>query len=235
MKQIQETIIRRISLFLIAAVLLSFSPFSHGQETTVKIALIGDSTVTDEAGWGAAFAERFNKKAKVINFAKSGATMQSLSKRVDDLVALKPDYVLIQFGHNDQKRYLPETYRDHLLSYVERIRLAGGKPIIVSSVTRRNFDEKGKIVPATGSRLKAKLTLYAETARSVATELSLPFIDLYRISVDHHNQIGVEASMVYNPKDGDKTHFNDKGAQAVTDLILEEFKKVVPELVRCLK
>jgi lysophospholipase L1-like esterase len=41
--------------------------------------------------------------------------------------------------------------------------------------------------------------------------------------------------MAYNPKKRDTTHFNEDGAQAITDLILPELKKVVPGLVRCLK
>jgi lysophospholipase L1-like esterase len=56
----------------------------------MKIGLIGDSTVAAESGWGPAFASRFNDKAKVINYAKNGATLESLSKKLDELVKLKP-------------------------------------------------------------------------------------------------------------------------------------------------
>jgi len=112
----------------------------------MKIGLIGDSTVAVQSGWGPAFASRFNGKAKILNYAKNGATLQSLTKKLDDLVKLKPDYVLIQFGHNDQKRYDTNAYSTHLKSYVARIQKAGGKPIILSSVVRRSFGKDGKIV-----------------------------------------------------------------------------------------
>jgi len=200
----------------------------------VTIGLIGDSTVAVQSGWGPAFAGRFNNKAKVLNYAKNGATLQALSKRLDELVKLKPDYVLIQFGHNDQKRYDTKAYSTHLKSYVARIRKAGGKPIIVSSVVRRSFDKDGKIannmVKNEKYSYKANLTAYAKAAEAVAAELKLPFIDLHTISTEHHNRIGKDASMSYNFKEGDRTHFNKKGAEAITDLILPELKKVAPEL-----
>ena len=79
------------------------------------------------------------------------------------------------------------------------------------------------------------LTDYANAAEAVAEELNLPFIDLHRASIAHHNQIGREESMTYNFKEGDKTHFNKKGAEAITDLLLEELKTVVPELATYLK
>jgi pectinesterase len=205
----------------------------------VTIGLIGDSTVAEQSGWGPAFAGRFNERCKVINHAVNGATLLSLSKRLDALLALKPDYVLIQFGHNDQKRYGTDVYGDHLKSYVDRIQRAGGKPIIVSSVTRRTFDAEGKIenkpVPVEKSNAKGTLTDYARAAQAVAAERKLPFIDLHALSIAHHNQIGREASMSYNWKDGDLTHFNRKGAEAMTDLILPEISKIIPGLDRCLK
>ena len=209
------------------------------QEKTVTVGLIGDSTVAVQSGWGPAFAERFDRRAKIVNYAKNGATLQALSKRLDELVRLKPDYVLIQFGHNDQKRYDTAVYSDHLRSYAERIRKSGGKAVIVSSVTRRSFDAQGKIVSNLVRNEKysyqATLTDYANAAKAVAKELNLPFIDLHRASIAHHNKIGRAASMAYNFKEGDKTHFNKKGAEAITDLILEELKTTVPELAACLK
>lgn len=212
---------------------------SQAQEKTVTIGLIGDSTVAEQSGWGPAFAERFDSRAKILNYAKNGATLQALSKKLDELVQHQPDYVLIQFGHNDQKRYDTTVYQDHLKSYVERIQKAGGQPVIVSSVTRRSFDADVKIVSNLVKNEKysyqGTLTDYANAAKAVVEELNLPFIDLHRVSIAHHNEIGREESMTYNFKEGDKTHFNRKGAKAIAGLILEELKTVVPELATYVK
>lgn len=224
---------------VIAMATIASAQFCLAEVKAVTIGLIGDSTVAEQSGWGPAFAGRFNNQVKVLNYAVNGATLQSLSKRLDELVALKPDYVLIQFGHNDQKKYDTKVYSGLLKSYVERIQKTGGKPIIVSSVTRRTFDANGKIesplVQSEKINFKGTLTDYAKAAQAVAVEMKLPFIDLHNLSIAHHNQIGPEASMAYNYKEGDKTHFNSKGAEAITDLILPELKKIIPELGTSLK
>ncbi len=75
------------------------------QEKTLTIGLIGDSTVARTYGWGPALAAQFDDQVTVLNSAKNGATLDSLSKSLDALIEKKPDYVLIQFGHNDMKRY----------------------------------------------------------------------------------------------------------------------------------
>lgn len=226
-------------LLLSALALLLGLPVCSAREEAMTIVLIGDSTVAEESGWGPAFASRFNDQARIINLAKNGATLLALSSRLDALAELKPDYVLIQFGHNDQKRYDTKVYSDHLNSYVERVRKAGGKPIILSSVTRRSFDENGRIVSnmikSEKYSYKANLTAYAQAAQALATKLKVPFIDLHAVSIEHHNKIGREESMTYNFKEGDKTHFNQKGGEAITDLILKELKTVVPELAAYVK
>ena len=224
--------------YVVIAVLINLA-VCQAQEKPVVVGLIGDSTVAVQSGWGPAFADRFNAQASIINYAKNGATLQALTKKLDQLVQIKPDYVLIQFGHNDQKRYRPSVYRDHLRSYVQRVHEAGGKAIIVSSVTRRTFDANGKIVShfVKNASINHNLTLtdYANAAESVASELNLPFIDLHRASIAHHNKIGRQKSMTYNFKEGDKTHFNRQGAEAITDLIIQELKMVVPDLAEYLK
>ncbi len=223
-----------MKLVLIITFWLTVHAVGQAEEKAVTIGLIGDSTVAMQSGWGPAFAGRFDSRAEILNYAKNGATLHSLSAKLDDLVALKPDYVLIQFGHNDQKRYDTTVYRDHLKSYVTRVKNTGGKPIIISSVTRRSFDENGEIVAKLVRNEKysyqATLTDYANTAKAVAEELGLPFIDLHSASTAHHNEIGQKESMTYNFKEGDITHFNRKGAEAITDLIIEELKTVVPQL-----
>ena len=233
-------------LSLIAGVVLltlcittSALPAQDKQEgKKVKIGLIGDSTVAPQSGWGPAFAKRFNMDTEILNYAVNGATLQSLAKRLDALLELKPDYVLIQFGHNDQKRYGTEAYSHKLRSYVDRIEKAGAKPVIISSVVRRSFDTDGKIISnlVKNDRFTFKGTLaeYARAARKTAAEMNVPFVDLYTISEQHHNTIGPEASMTYNFKEGDRTHFNRKGAEAIADLIVPALVAVVPELTPCL-
>ena len=113
-------------------------------------------------------------------------------------------------------------FRDYLKNYVNAFRAIGAKPILISSVTRRKFDERGKI--------KSTLTPWAEASKAVAAELKVPFLDLHAASIDYHDRIGSEASMGFNPKPGDTTHFNTKGADAITDLIVHELKQSVKDL-----
>jgi len=203
-------------------------------EKTLVIGLIGDSTVAEESGWGPAFASRFDENVKVLNYAKNGATAPSLFKRLDELLKHKPDYVFVQFGHNDQKRFEPQEYRKNLQVYINKIQQAKSKPVIVSSVTRRTFNKDGKIVSLVHKSkkytYKANLTVYAETAKALANELKVNFIDLHNISIAHHNKIGPTVSMTYNFKEGDLTHFNKKGGLAIANLILTEIKSLLPKV-----
>ena len=149
-----------------ANVELSDDDAAEVREETLTIGLIGDSTVASTYGWGPAFASRFRSGVAVLHYAKNGATLDSLSKKLDELIKQKPNYILIQFGHNDMKRYDTETYRQKLGDYVERVRRGGSQAIVVSSVTRRNFDEHGKIAP----RIVNGRTLrdYSTVAQAVA-------------------------------------------------------------------
>ncbi|MFG0266813.1 MAG: beta-propeller fold lactonase family protein [Rhodopirellula sp. JB055] len=201
----------------------------------ITIALIGDSTVEDESGWGAAFRERFTDDVKVLNFAKGGASSKNWysGNRMPAVLKAKPDYVLIQFGHNDQPGKGPEretdpktTYRDSLQRYVLESRSIGAEPILISSVTRRRFDKDGKI--------RTSLTPWADATETVAAELGVPFLDLHRRSIELHNRLGPEASMEFNFKEGDLTHFNEKGAAVMADLVIQELKSQVPVLKRFL-
>lgn len=152
--------------------------------TILKIALIGDSTVTDDAGWGKALASKFNSDVKVYNFAFDGRSTKNWYEEdhLPKVLSVKPDYVLIQFGHIDQPGKGPErekdpdtSYRDYLSGYIKEFRAIGSEPIIVSSVTRRHFDASGKIESSLGP--------WAEAAKAVAQELKTPFIDLHANSI----------------------------------------------------
>lgn len=199
------------------------------QDTAVAIGLIGDSTVATTYGWGPALGDRLGDSVQVLNYAVNGATLKSLSVKLDRLLEEGPDYVLIQFGHNDMKRYGAAEYRKRLSDYVQRVKRSGSQAVVLSSVTRRVFNEDGRISPRVidGDR---SLPAFAEVAKAVAGENRVPFIDLNSISIAHHNKIGRKASAAYNFQGTDRTHFSKKGAAATADLILSELKSVVPEL-----
>ncbi|QDS95692.1 Rhamnogalacturonan acetylesterase RhgT [Roseimaritima multifibrata] len=214
---------------LLVALLVASPQVLTAQQDSLTIGLIGDSTVADTYGWGPAFAKRFNNNTQVLNYARNGATLNSLSRRFDELLKQKPDVVLIQFGHNDQKRYGTDVYQNHLNSYVQRAREAGSKVIILSSVTRRNFDKEGKI-QLREENLKGNLATFAKAAAKVAKEQQLTFIDLHSISIEHHNKLGPEATAAYNFSESDTTHFSEAGANATADLIITELRSAAPEL-----
>jgi lysophospholipase L1-like esterase len=185
-----------------------FSPHGLAAETKTRIALAGDSTVTDKAGWGAAFRETAHANAECLNFAGGGQSSKSFRdtgnwKKVIDS---KPAFVLIQFGHNDMPGKGPKretdpatTYRQNLIRYIEEARAIGAKPILVTSLTRRTFVE-GKI--------RGELKPWADAARKVATEQQVPLVDLFTRSVDLHNKLGPADSDAFNPpgKDGKPDH-----------------------------
>ena len=206
---------------------------SCAAENAMAIGLIGDSTVATTYGWGPEFVPHVKEDVAVLNVAVNGATLESLSETLDQLLENKPDYVFVQFGHNDMKKYDPEVYAEKLSDYVNRIKNAGGKPVVFSSVTRRRFDEQGTPTPwVIDGRTLAD---YAAVAEIVAEERNVPFISLYSISVAHHQQIGRDASMAYNFEGDDTTHFSPEGAKAIALLIVDELKRTLPEVAALLK
>lgn len=197
------------------------------QSDPVVIALVGDSTVTDEKGWGGAFAAAIGDRATVLNFAVGGRSAKSFldESRLPAVLDARPDYVLIQFGHNGQpgKGAYRETdpdgsYRDFLVTYINAFRSVGAEPIIVSSVTRRRFDDTGHI--------RSTLGPWAHAAGAVAAEQGVAFVDLHSRSIEMHNRLGPEASMTFNPEPDDVTHFNGAGAAAIVALVFAELHRL---------
>lgn len=224
----------RACLFIGVSLVFAHAAMAAEPERPLTIGLMGDSTVASTYGWGPAFADQCKDRTKVMNYARNGATLDSLSGMLDELIRKKPDYILVQFGHNDMKRYDATAYSAKLKGYVERIKKGGCKPVIISSVTRRNFDGNGRIKPSimNGDR---SLPIFSKSAQAVAKGENVPFIDLNAVSIEHHNKIGPAASAAYNFNATDTTHFSKEGAKAIAALVITELKAVVPELAACFK
>jgi len=199
----------------------------------IRIVLVGDSTVNDGGGWGAGFKKLIDDSVECANFAMNGRSSKSF---IDEghwkkALADRADYVLIQFGHNDMPGKGPAretdpktTYRELMARYVDESRAAGATPVLVTSMTRRNFRD-GKVVTLLGD--------YADAVRALAREKNVPLVDLHARSIELVNRLGQEESDTLGPVvDGrpDRTHLSPKGQAVMARLVVEELRKAVPEL-----
>jgi lysophospholipase L1-like esterase len=151
----------------------------------IKIVLVGDSTTAVLGGWGQSFCGwHVTSFAACINLARGGRS--SGNYRAEGSWALAMDeinsggftdtYVLIQFGHNDQpgkpgrSTDLATEFPANMKRYVEDVRAAGAKPILVTPLTRRQFID---------GKLQDDLGPWADAVRKVAAETKTPLVDLH--------------------------------------------------------
>lgn len=206
--------------------------------------LAGDSTVTDQraepaASWGQMLPALFGPDVAIANHAESGETLKSFvtELRFDKLLSqVKPgDWLLIQFGHNDQKAQWPQTYADPaitypawLRTYIAEARRRGAHPVLVTSPERRNYEADGKV--------KRTLAEYGEAARKVAREEQLPLLDLQERTVALYEALGeTGAAKLFNDGGKDRTHHNNPGAWFLARAVAAEIAAQVPDLAAHLK
>ena len=225
----------------------------NGHRPTVF--LIGDSTMATFSaryapmtGWGHEFHSFFTDAITIDNRAVAGKSSRSFIEEGKWARVLSDvqegDYVLIQFGHNDQKRdhrYSdPYTaYQKFLTQYVRETRQRGGIPVLVTPVARRRFDRRGALLDTHGD--------YPPAMRELASELTVPLIDLHRQSSVYFEQLGEESTKEvflwlapgeeqnYPRGVEDNTHFSKHGAQEVGKLVVAELKDLDIPLKNYLK
>jgi pectinesterase len=210
-----------------------------------KIVLVGDSTVTDNAGWGLGFKQFLTDGAECINTSQGGRSSESFRRegRWTNALALKGDYYLIQFGHNNEpgkpgrSTDMP-TFVSNMVSYVEEARAIGAKPVLVTPLTRRQWDK------ANPGKIKSSLAPYAEEVRKIAAEKKVPLVDLQARSIELCESLGPEKCLEFSPPkivDGtntggfDGTHLNAKGYVMFARLVVDELRKSAPELAPLLR
>ncbi|MAT71718.1 MAG: hypothetical protein CMJ58_19600 [Planctomycetaceae bacterium] len=206
----------------------------------LTIVAVGDSTVADYdansplQGWGWGLRAFFDDRVTVVNEARNGRSSKSFRseghwRRAQQTDA---DYVLIQFGHNDNRGKGPERetdpaaggdFRANLRRYVEEARAAGATAVLLTPPVRRIVDESGQLVDDDGN------ADYAEAARAVARELDCPLVDLAQLTRDLFNRLAPNAGAALQTE-GDTTHFNHAGARRLAVLVLEDLQRQLPEL-----
>jgi lysophospholipase L1-like esterase len=216
----------------------------------MKILLAGDSTVancpTQEypmSGWGAQLAPHVHTWAAVHNFAKGGASTESF--REEGLwgrllaEAGDGDLVLLQFGHNDQKKpHLAARtgYAANLRTMVSDVHALGAQPVLCTSVERRHFLDG----PPSDAALEESLEDYPEVVREIGLEFGLPVIDLNDWTRALYLRLGREGSQAlfchFAPgthafwPEGltDNTHFSQQGAALVAEHVAGQLQALRP-------
>ena len=237
--------------FLAATALLVFCAFVSAPPK-IKVFIIGDSTASiklkkhyPETGWGMPFADFFTEEVIVDNRAQNGRSTKSFlaeNRWASVMDSLKEgDYVLIQFGHNDEvptkkNATTPAEFQQNLKRFITDTRSQKAIPVLITPVARRSFDEAGTFVDTHAA--------YSLLVKAVATAQHVPLIDLNTKSIALLEKAGPEQSAYYfnhlqpgehpNYPDGkvDDTHFNELGARAVAQIVLQEIRNLQPDLAK---
>ncbi|HEX8293482.1 MAG TPA: rhamnogalacturonan acetylesterase [Pyrinomonadaceae bacterium] len=244
----------KLALTIFALLLLTPAALAQGP---VTVFLAGDSTMAPkletkrpETGWGERLQKHFDeKRVRVDNHAMNGRSTRTFISegRWQALVdkVKEGDYVLIQFGHNDQSkekadRYTPpDDFRRNLERFVAEVRAKRATPVLLTPVMRRRFDKGGKFYDVHGE--------YPDLTRRVAAEQKVALIDMHRMSGKVLVRYGPEESrkLFLQLKAGenpnypngvdDNTHFNPLGADIMAALAVDGFREQKLGLARWLK
>lgn len=223
-----------------------------------KLFIAGDSTAAQksgeakpETGWGEKLSCFLSSEIEVRNYAQNGRSTESFitEKRLDQIIKeIGPgDFLLIQFGHNDQKIDTPigtmpyGDYQENLARFVEVALAKNSFPLLLTSVTRRDNLPDGRLNPKT-------LGDYPEAMIALGETLAVPVIDVYRLTQDYYGRLGMEETKKlhlhlaagqhpnYPAGVADNTHFNDYGAHQIARIIAENIRLMEHPLsayVRC--
>lgn len=223
--------------------------------TAITIFLCGNSTVVDQeeepwASWGQMIPRWFTDKVAISNHAESGLSARSFiaGHRLEKVLSMmkKGDYVVCEFGHNDQKENRDGDgawyhFQYQLKQFVDQVRSAGGNLIFVTPTQRRSFDD------ATHTKIQETHGDYPDAMRDVAKREGVPVIELHDMTRDFFEALGFESSkkaLVHYPANTfpgqekaleDNTHFNPYGAYEVAKMVVMGMKQLGLPIVQYLR
>ena len=207
---------------------------------SAKIHTIGDSTMADYNqnepdqkgmyGWGQVFGDYFSNGMTVKNWGDRGESARSFYRKFWSKTKAeiqKGDYVLIQFGHNDQKSVTTDVYREYLSRFICETRELGATPILVTSICRKLFEgtkisrlgriDNGK---AHGVDENDHTYDYPYHMKKVADSLKVECLDLTTACKEYMESWGPEGCKQFFPAGG-STHTNELGARVNAQLVAQ--------------
>ena len=244
--------------------MLDFAERNFAGSNGAHLFLAGDSTLDDYgrrhrsgraplASWGATLQGKMHSGSLVRTFAKSGASTKSFiaNGHWGRLIeAVRPgDFVIIQFGHNDQKQTTQEQrkvlfasadglYRENLRKFAAEVRAKGATPIFCTPIVRATFDKTGKkLVDTTWRSGENCLGSYVRAVIETGKELGVDVVDMNAMTNELCERIGRDEAYRFYAistgiefsRDGepskDVTHPIPAGAQAYSELFLGDVRK----------
>ncbi len=201
-----------------------------------KIYYLGDSTAAfngpetyPQTGMSQGLMELVAEGVEVVSLAKNGRSTKSFLE--EGLFAPaqehmgEGDLVLIQFGHNDEKKDLERrtdpgtTYKANLLFFIHEARKRGAMPVLVTSIARRLFDENGLFLPGSHGA-------YPEALRELGSAENVPVIDLTAVTEEYLAKLGDEPSKPLFMWPIDNTHLKPQGAAKMAQFLAEGLKEL---------
>ncbi len=214
--------------------------------------MVGDSTMSSfndsyyypRYGYGTQLENYLDEKATIKNLALSGRSSKSFIVE-NNYLTLKDsitagDYLIIGFGHNDEKsddpaRYSSPTglitdkdsFKYNLYEYYIKLALEkGATPILCTPIVRasssNDYTGTAAHITETGD--------YAKAIRELGEETKTTVIDLTAKTKELYEKIGYEEAIKYhawttpNKASVDNTHLNIYGAKMVAYTLANELK-----------
>ena len=221
--------------------------------TATTIFLCGNSTVVDQnsepwASWGQMITRWFDASVCISNHAESGLTARTFlgGNRLEKILTMmRPgDYVVCEFGHNDEKEHRPGDgawyhYVYNLKIFIDKVRQAGGNIIFCTPTQRRAWQDDNIHIKDTHGDFPAAMV-------SVAEREGVPVIDLNNMTRTFFETLGYEGSkkaLVHYPANTypgqDKaladTHFNPYGAYEVAKMVIAGMQQLCLPVTKSLR
>lgn len=105
-----------------------------------------------------------------------------------------------------------DKFEENLRKMVEDVRTAGGIPILITPLSRRDYDENtGNIIQNLAPQVEATLRAAQGTGSA--------YIDLNKASIDYLNAIGPTDAHNYNLHPSDTSHLNYQGSLVFGNMV----------------